>query len=115
MENFKIIKLELLASDLKSMEFELTTLFGVYPIFELSHLDGRAIEIKLENEMELFGSRRHVSISLMDITYTKTSSGAEIPSETPVYQNGVSFKMNQNKKHVLVPAPITTLLGAAVS
>jgi hypothetical protein len=114
MKNFKVRKLELLGEDLRSIEFELSTLFGVYPIFEISELDGRAFEINLENDMDLFGSRRHVSITLMDITYTSVG-GADIPSETPFYRNGVSLEMDKNKRHVLVPAPITTLIGTSLS
>jgi hypothetical protein len=109
MDNFKVHKLELIAENLVSVQFDMKTLFGVYPIFELSDLEGSAFELNLENEMELFGSKRHVTVTLVDVTYTSLG-GSEIPSETPIYNDGVNVKMESSKRHVLIPAPMTSLL-----
>jgi hypothetical protein len=109
MDNFKVHKLELIAENLVSVQFDMKTLFGVYPIFELSDLEGSAFELNLENEMELFGSKRHVTVTLVDVTYTSLGS-SEIPSETPIYNDGVNVKMESSKRHVLIPAPMTSLL-----
>jgi hypothetical protein len=108
MENFKIIKLELKAEKLKSVQIKISTLFGVYPMFELSGLDGNAIEISLDHEMELFGSSRRSSIALVDVTYSSVGD-TELPSETPVYQNGLAIELDNNKRHVLLPAPFVSL------
>ena len=108
MENFKIIKLELKAENLKSVKIKISTMFGVYPIFELSDLDGNAIEISLDHEMELFGSTRRTSIALVDVTYSSYGS-AELPSETPVYNNGLAIELDNSKRHVLLPAPFASL------
>ncbi|UCH88491.1 MAG: hypothetical protein JSV49_09560 [Thermoplasmata archaeon] len=114
LENFEIQKLELIAEDLRSIEFSFYTLFGVYPIFEISNLNGGAFELNLVNEMELFGSKRHMTISMIDITYSSHGS-MELPSETPVYNNGISFEMDSSKRHVIVPAPFLSLTATTLT
>lgn len=109
MENFKINKLELIGEHLHSMELGISTLFGVYPIFEISELEGGAIEFQIEHELDIFGSRRKASVALVDITYTDLGR-VELPSETPVSRNGISFEMDASKRHVLIPAPFSSLL-----
>jgi hypothetical protein len=108
MENFNIIELELKAEDLKSVKIKISTIFGVYPMFELSDLNGNAIEIRLDHEMDLFGSTRRATIVLVDVTYS--SRGAvDVPSGTPVHNNGLAIELDNSKRHVLLPAPFISL------
>jgi hypothetical protein len=108
MENFKIHTLELYAENLRSMDFKVTTLFGVFPMFEISNLYGGALEIHIDHEMDIFGTRQRSTIALVDFTYT-SFGGVDVPTETPVTNNGISIRMDSSKRHVLVPAPFTSL------
>jgi hypothetical protein len=100
---FTLHKLDLRASQLRAAEIKITMLFGVYPIFSFTRLDGGWLKLSLDSSYKLFGNEQPATIVLSDFAFDRVIVG------TPAFTNGVMINLDAYETHKIVPEPITTI------
>ena len=92
--------------DVRSIDFTVRMLFGIYPIFEIGHAEGGGMELNIHHRLKLFGEWREAKVALVDISYSEWG-GSRLPNAAPVYVNTLSTDMRE-RRHTIIPAPLLT-------
>ena len=108
MEAFTVDELEICGENIERVIIEIDMLFGVYPVFKLSKIKTRSLEININGVLQ-FGSLDYdAKVSIFNI------STGDIRSGMSMYNNKMALTSKSNKC-VIIPAPVftfwATLLG----
>jgi hypothetical protein len=106
MEDHETKSIEVVGKDIKSFDIKVDMLFGNYPIIGIDNTKGGEIQFVLNHEMD----NSRVGIALFDF---KIKNG--LPSSPSILINGGSLDLEEDTSHVLVPAPMLTLVMTVLS
>jgi hypothetical protein len=107
LDNYKLNALILEAEDLKSMEFKVNLLFGVFPYFDLGSKSQGRLEVNVDHTITLFGREMRAKAALINIVYENVG-GAKIPVGTPIFVNSINSDLTKSRDHLIIPAPIVS-------
>ncbi len=99
-----IDRIDLAVADLRRATLKVHMVFGVYPLVTLSDLKAGGLQVTMEGSLRL-GKTAHD----LDLVILEVPTGL---SGTPkTHSNGVSLRSSDGDSRMLVPAPMSTLLG----
>jgi len=103
-DQLEINSMSLRGQDLRSFRINIYMLFGMYPIFQMYDVNGRALQMELHTTFYLGDKGLVTKIMIVDIAF-RTIGPAEIPTEFPMATDRFSVDMEKHPRHVLLPIP----------
>lgn len=105
-EDYYLNSLELVGKDVFSCDIDVNLLFGIYPIIEVTATEGGEVQLVMDHEYD----DSKLAIAFIDF---KSKDG--IPSTPSILINGGSLDADKGSSHLLVPAPILTVIATLFS
>ena len=81
--------------------------FGIYPIFDITDLDGLAMQIELHTTFLAGGREFHAKVAIIDVAFRDMGVGG-IPAEFPLAKDRLSIDMRRHTRHIIIPTPLGT-------
>jgi hypothetical protein len=106
MENHETKSIELVGKDIESFDISVDTLFGNYPIIGIDNTDGGEVQLVLDHEVD----DSKIGLALIDF---QIKGG--LPQAPRILINGGSVDLDKDSSHVIIPAPMLTLVLSAFS
>ena len=102
MEAFTVDELEICGENIESVIIEIDMLFGVYPVFKLSKIKTRSLEINIDGVLRFGNLDYDAKVSIFNISMGDISNG------TTMFNNKLALT-SKSKKCVIIPGPVFTL------
>ncbi len=109
MNEYKINSMILLGEEIRGLELSAHMMFGIYPVFNIDKVDGKGLVINIDHSITYMGRTFNIRASILDIAY-RNIAGVPVPTETPILTDTFSLDMERNSRHILIPAPLSTLI-----
>ncbi len=109
LDNYKINSILLEAESLRSLEFKVNLLFGVFPYFDLGKDSEGKIEITLEHTIKLFGQSMRAKVVFIDMVY-ENAGGLRVPVATSEFVNTINSDLKRSQNHIVMPAILVSLI-----
>jgi hypothetical protein len=107
LKQFRLDSLSIRGQDLRSFTVSVYMLYGLYPIFNIANVDGKALQVEIHNTVFLFGREITISAVIMDIAF-REAGPAEVPTEMPMATDRFSVDMEKHPRHIIIPMPLVT-------
>ncbi len=101
MEDHETKSVELVGKDILSFDITMDRLFGNYPIIGIENTKGGEVQLVLDHEVD----ESKVGIALVDLQFK-----GGVPQSPKILINGGSLDLDKDSSHVLIPAPILTIV-----
>jgi hypothetical protein len=101
-EYYKLRSLRITLKNIQTLSIKTSTFLG-YPIIELSDVTLEYLDITIKHDLILFGMKIDCEIALTDINFSDIFS-------TTTRFNSVNLNNQKNSRHIIVPAPIKTVV-----
>ena len=101
MEDHETKSVELVGKDILSFDITMDRLFGNYPIIGIENTKGGEVQLVLDHEVD----DSKVGIALVDLQFK-----GGVPQSPKILINGGSLDLDKDSSHVIIPAPILTMV-----
>ncbi|MBM4249978.1 MAG: hypothetical protein FJ149_11230 [Euryarchaeota archaeon] len=103
-KNFSIRALGLYLEDMRSLDLEISLVFGSYPMFTISSLWADSFQLSLSSKVSVAGEHE----GRMMFADMRSSGG--VPAGVQLFENGITAGVSRNEGHLVIPLPMTSLM-----
>lgn len=93
--------------EIRSFKIAITMLFGLYPIFDMSEVEGKALRVELHSTLYLQDRTMKANVVILDVAF-REAGFMEVPTEFPQATDRLSIDMDKHSRHLIIPLPIST-------
>jgi hypothetical protein len=92
--------------NLRSLDMEVTMVFGAFPVFRLYSLEADSIHVSLGSTMDVGGPHE----GHMVVLDSRSSGG--LPAGVQLFQNGIASGASKGDEHLIMPMPMASMMWA---
>lgn len=108
LDQLRVDAIHIRGTQLRSFTISIYMFFGIYPTFDITDLDGLAMQIELHTTFIVGGREFHAKVAIIDVAFRDMGAGGGIPAEFPLAKDRLSIDMRRHTRHIIIPTPLGT-------